>query len=1060
MTSPQYRQVPAQVDLPALEHAVLDFWRESKVFAKTLEQSEGRPEWVFYEGPPTANGMPGAHHIEARVFKDVFPRFRTMQGYHVGRKAGWDCHGLPVELAVEKELGFNGKKDIEAYGIAEFNAKCRESVTRHTDAFAELTTRMGYWVDLDNAYRTMDPEYVESVWWSLKEIFNKGLLVQDHRVAPWCPRCGTGLSDHELAQGYETVVDPSVFVRFPLTSGPLAGSASLLVWTTTPWTLVSNTAVAAHPDVTYVVATNGEEKLVVAQPLVEKALGEGWETTGETFTGREMERWTYERPFDLVDFPSVGEGSNGNSPAEAHYVVNAEYVTTEDGTGLVHQSPAFGADDLLVCKAYGLPVVNPVRPDGTFEEDLPLVGGVFFKKADEALTEDLAARGKLFRHVPYEHSYPHCWRCHTALLYYAQPSWYIRTTAVKDRMLRENEKTNWFPDSVKHGRFGDWLNNNVDWALSRNRYWGTPLPIWRCEDGHLTCVGSRAELGELTGTDLSGLDPHRPFIDEVTFTCSQENCQLEARRVPEVIDAWYDSGSMPFAQWGYPYKNKETFESRYPAQFISEAIDQTRGWFYTLMAVGTLVFDKSSYENVVCLGHILAEDGRKMSKHLGNILQPIPLMDQHGADAVRWFMAAGGSPWAARRVGHNTIQEVVRKTLLTYWNTVAFQALYARTSDWSPSAADPAPADRTVLDRWLLSELNALVDQVTQALEGYDTQRAGKLLSAFVDDLSNWYVRRSRRRFWQGDKAALRTLHEVVETVTRLMAPLTPFITERVWQDLVVPVTPGAPESVHLSTWPKADPAAIDPALSTQMALVRRLVELGRATRAESGVKTRQPLSRALVAVAGFETLSPELHAQITEELNVSSLASLSEVGGSLVDTTAKANFRALGKRFGKGVQAVAKAVANADAAALSLALREGTASVEVDGETVTLSPDEVIITETPREGWSVASDSGATVALDLEITPELRRAGLARDAIRLIQEARKNSGLDVADRIAVRWTSSSPATVEALTEHAALIADEVLALDYAQGEADAAYGEPFTDEGLALTFRLRKTEQ
>lgn len=1052
MTSPQYRQVPAQVDLPALEHAVLDFWRESKVFAKSLEQSEGRPEWVFYEGPPTANGMPGAHHIEARVFKDVFPRFRTMQGYHVGRKAGWDCHGLPVELAVEKELGFNGKKDIEAYGIAEFNAKCRESVTRHTDAFTELTTRMGYWVDLDEAYRTMDPSYVDSVWWSLKEIFNKDLLVQDHRVAPWCPRCGTGLSDHELAQGYETVVDPSVFVRFPLTSGPLAGEAALLVWTTTPWTLVSNTAVAAHPDVTYVVASNGEEKLVVARPLLEKTLGEGWELTGQSFTGREMERWTYERPFALVDFPS--------DSAPAHYVVNAEYVTTEDGTGLVHQSPAFGEDDLKVCRAYGLPVVNPVRPDGTFEENLPLVGGVFFKKADEALTEDLAARGKLFRHVPYEHSYPHCWRCHTALLYYAQPSWYIRTTAVKDRLLAENEKTNWFPDSVKNGRFGDWLNNNVDWALSRNRYWGTPLPIWRCEDNHLTCVGSRAELTELTGADQSGLDPHRPFIDEITFTCSHENCQLEAYRVPEVIDAWYDSGSMPFAQWGYPYQNKELFESRYPAQFISEAIDQTRGWFYTLMAVGTLVFDKSSYENVVCLGHILAEDGRKMSKHLGNILQPIPLMDQHGADAVRWFMAAGGSPWAARRVGHGTIQEVVRKTLLTYWNTVAFQALYARTSNWAPSAADPDPADRTVLDRWLLSELNALVDQVTQALEGYDTQRAGKLLSAFVDDLSNWYVRRSRRRFWQGDKAALRTLHEVIETVTRLMAPLTPFITERVWQDLVVPVTTDSPESVHLSSWPKADLAAIDPALSTQMALVRRLVELGRATRAESGVKTRQPLSRALVAASGFESLSPELHAQITEELNVSSLASLSDVGGSLVDTTAKANFRALGKRFGKGVQAVAKAVANADAAALSLALREGTASVEVDGETVTLAPDEVIITETPREGWSVASDSGATVALDLEITPELRRAGLARDAIRLIQEARKNSGLDVADRIAVRWTSTSPETVEALTEHAPLIADEVLALDYAQGDADGAYGTPFEDEGLALTFRLRKTEQ
>lgn len=1044
VTSPQYRQVPAQVDLPALEHAVLDFWRESKVFDKSLEQSEGRPEWVFYEGPPTANGMPGAHHIEARVFKDVFPRFRTMRGYHVARKAGWDCHGLPVELAVEKELGFTGKKDIEAYGIAEFNAKCRESVTRHTDAFAELTTRMGFWTDLDNAYWTMNPEYVDSVWWSLKEIFGKGLLVQDYRVAPWCPRDQTGLSDHELAQGYETIVDPSVFVRFPLTSGPLAGQAALLVWTTTPWTLVSNTAVAAHPEVTYVVATNGEEKLVVAQPLLEKALGEGWETTGESFTGREMERWTYDRPFGLVDFP-----------AQAHFVVNAEYVTTEDGTGLVHQSPAFGEDDLKVCRAYGLPVVNPIRPDGTFEADIPLVGGVFFKKADEALTEDLRERGLLFRHVPYEHSYPHCWRCHTALLYYAQPSWYIRTTAVKDRLLDENEKTNWFPDSVKHGRYGDWLNNNVDWALSRNRYWGTPLPIWRCEDNHLTCVGSRAELSELTGTDQSGLDPHRPYIDAVTFPCP--DCGQTATRVPEVIDAWYDSGSMPFAQWGYPYKNKDLFEKRYPAQFISEAIDQTRGWFYTLMAIGTLVFDRSSYENVVCLGHILAEDGRKMSKHLGNILQPIPLMDQHGADAVRWFMAAGGSPWAARRVGHGTIQEVVRKTLLTYWNTVAFQALYARTSNWAPSEADPAPADRPLLDRWLLSELHALVDQTTQAMEAYDTQRTGKLLSAFVDDLSNWYVRRSRRRFWQGDKAALRTLHDVIETVTRLMAPLTPFITERVWQDMVVPVTPDAPESVHLADWPKADLPSIDPTLSQQMTLVRRLVELGRATRAESGVKTRQPLSRALIAATGFEALSAELRGQITEELNVSSLATLSEVGGSLVDTTAKANFRALGKRFGKGVQAVAKAVADADAAALSAALREGTASVTVDGETVSLAPDEVIITETPREGWSVASDSGATVALDLEITPELRRAGLARDAIRLIQEARKNSGLDVADRIAVRWTTTSGATTEALTEHAPLISEEVLATDFTAGEADEAYGAPFTDEGLSLTFRLRK---
>jgi isoleucyl-tRNA synthetase len=1043
----QYRAVPAQVDLPALEHRILSFWQDNKIFERSLAQSEGRPEWVFYEGPPTANGMPGAHHIEARVFKDVFPRYRTMKGYHVARKAGWDCHGLPVELAVEKELGFSGKQDIEAYGIAEFNAKCRESVTRHTDAFTRLTQRMGYWVDLDDAYRTMDPDYIQSVWWSLKQIFDNGLLVQDFRVAPWCPRCGTGLSDHELAQGYETVVDPSVYVRFPLTGGPLAGRASLLVWTTTPWTLVSNVAVAAHPEVTYVVATDGTEQVVVAEPLVEKALGEGWTTTGERFTGKEMERWTYQRPFQLVDVDG-----------EAHYVVNADYVTTEDGTGLVHQAPAFGADDLATCRAYGLPMVNPVRADGTFEESLPLVGGVFFKKADEALTADLKDRGLLFRHVAYEHSYPHCWRCHTALLYYAQPSWYVRTTAVKDALLRENERTNWHPETVKYGRFGDWLNNNIDWALSRNRYWGTPLPIWRCQDDHLTCVGSLAELSELTGTDQSGLDPHRPFIDDVTFACPADGCGSTAVRVPEVIDAWYDSGSMPFAQYGYPLKNRELFEKRYPAQFISEAIDQTRGWFYTLMAVGTLVFDRNAYENVVCLGHILAEDGRKMSKHLGNILEPIELMDANGADAVRWFMAAGGSPWSARRVGHGTIQEVVRKTLLTYWNTVAFQALYARTAGWAPSANDPAPADRPMLDQWVLSELNALVRDVDAALEGYDTQRAGKLLSAFVDDLSNWYVRRGRRRFWQGEPAALATLHEALETVTRLMAPLTPFITERVWQDLVVPVVPGAPESVHLATWPVADEALIDPELSRRMALVRRLVELGRATRADSGVKTRQPLSRALVSAQGYEELPAELLAQIAEELNVTAIESLAEVGGSLVDTTAKANFRALGKRFGKGVQDVAKVVAAADAAALSAALRaNGTAAVEVNGERVELTPDEVIITETPREGWAVANEAGATVALDLHITPELRLAGVARDAIRQVQEARKNSGLEVSDRIVLRYVASTDETAEALAAHGALLADEVLATDFASGEPDWAEASPFADESLGLTFWLRK---
>jgi isoleucyl-tRNA synthetase len=738
---------------------------------------------------------------------------------------------------------------------------------------------------------------------------------------------------------------------------------------------------------------------------------------------------------------------------DAHIVILASYVTTDSGSGLVHQSPAFGADDLASCRAYGLPMVNPVRRDGTFEPDVPLVGGLFFRDANEPLVAELRRTGLLFRHEPYEHQYPHCWRCHTALIYYAQPSWYVRTTAVRDALLRENEKTNWQPETVKHGRYGDWLTNNVDWALSRNRYWGTPLPIWRCPDGHLTCVGSLAELGALAGTDLSGLDPHRPFIDEVTLRCP--TCEQTATRVPEVIDAWYDSGSMPFAQFGYPYKNKELFERRFPAQFISEAIDQTRGWFYTLMAVSTLVFDRSSYENVVCLGHILAEDGRKMSKHLGNILEPIPLLDTHGADAVRWFMAAVGSPWSARRVGHTALQEVVRKTLLTYWNTVAFQALYGRTAGWTPSAADPAPADRPVLDRWVLSELTTLVGRVDAALAAFDTHEAGKLLAAFVDDLSNWYVRRSRRRFWRGDRAALATLHQALTTVTLLMAPITPFVTERVWQDLVVPVDPEAPQSVHLAAFPEVDEALLAPELTGRMAVVRRLVELGRAARVESGMKVRQPLARALAAANGFAELPAELRAEIAAELNV---GSVEPVAGSFVDTTVKANFRALGKRLGKAVQPVAKAIAAADAVALAGSLRTaGTATVEVDGEPVALSPDEVIITEAPKEGWAVASAAGATVALDLRLTPELRRAGLARDAIRQIQEARKASGLDVADRIQLRYLPTEEDTALALTEHADLVAEEVLATDYASGEPTWTGARTFTDDTTGLSFWLRK---
>ena len=1040
--SPGYRAVPAQVDFPALEHEILALWAERGTFEASLERTKGGEPWTFYEGPPTANGMPGTHHIEARVFKDLFPRFKTMQGRHVERKAGWDCHGLPVELAVEKELGFSGKADIEAYGVEAFNAKCRESVLRHVDAFSELTERMGYWVNLDDAYVTMTPAYVQSLWWALKQIFDKGLLQEDYRVAPYCPRCGTALSDHELAQGYEEITDPSIYVRFPLTSGPLAGDVDLLVWTTTPWTLVSNTAVAARADVTYRVATHPDQRaVVIAEPLADKVLGEEWTLT-HTFTGAEMERWAYQRPLELVAFPEP-----------AHFVVLADYVTTEDGTGLVHQAPAFGEDDMLVCRAYGLPFVNPIRKDGTFEPDLDLVGGAFFRDANAPILDDLAARGILFRKVDYEHSYPHCWRCHTALLYYAMPSWYIRTTAIKDELLAENEATNWHPENIKHGRYGDWLNNNIDWALSRSRYWGTPLPVWRNVDDEtdLICVGSLAELGELTGRDLADLDPHRPFIDDVVI----EREGRTYRRVPEVIDAWFDSGSMPFAQWGYPHApgSTELFAERYPADFICEAIDQTRGWFYSLMAVGTLVFDESSYRNVVCLGHILADDGRKMSKHLGNVLEPIPLMDQHGADAVRWFMACSGSPWSARRVGHQAIGETVRKVLLTYWNTVAFHSLYARAAGWTPSGEAPPVAERHVLDQWLTSATQQLIVDATESLEAYDTQRYGQALAGFIDALSNWHVRRSRRRFWNGEPGALWTLHETLDALTRLLAPIMPFATERVWQDLFYAADPEGPSSVHLAPWPTADEALIVPALSEAMELTRRTVELGRSARAESKVKIRQALGRMLVPSAIFAKLSPELQDEIKAELNVERIESFASAG-DLVDHSAKGNFRNLGKRFAKRTPLVAKAIAELDASWLAEQLRDaGRAVMPFDGEDVELTADDVIVTERPREGWSVVNEQGETVALDLELTPELIRSGLAREVIRFVQEARKRAGLDVSDRIAL-VVESGPELAEAVAAHRDLIAAEVLAVELIQDEVDAPTDE---DQELNLRIALKK---
>jgi isoleucyl-tRNA synthetase len=1104
--------LPAQPDLPAIEHEMLARWRRRRTFEASLEQTEGAPRWTFYEGPPTANGMPGVHHIEARVFKDLFPRFKTMQGFHVIRKAGWDCHGLPVEVAVEKELGLSGKKDIEAYGVAEFNARCRESVLRHVDAFSALTTRMGYWIDLSTAYRTMDAQYVESVWWALKTIYDKGLLVRDFRISPYCPRCGTPLSDHEMGQPdvYREVTDPSVTVRFRVTSVPEGANphllgADLLVWTTTPWTLVSNTAIAVHPDVEYVIArriggrggvwggsppvgteggrggvrggsppvgTEYEDKVVVAEALWRRVLGDGWHVLA-TVGGSELIGARYTPPFGLIDVP------------DSHRVVSGTFVTTEDGTGLVHLAPAFGADDLAVVRANKMPVVNPVQADGRFTEGLPLVGGLFFKDADVPLTADLAERGLLFRSEPHVHSYPHCWRCGTTLLYYALPSWYIRTTLIKDELLAENEKTNWQPPTIKEGRYGEWLRNNVDWALSRTRYWGTPLPVWECPNEHVTCVGSLAELSRLVGRDLSGLDPHRPFVDSVEFPCP--SCGLPAVRVPEVIDVWFDSGSMPFAQWGAPLRHAAAFEAAYPAQFICEAIDQTRGWFYSLMAIGTLVFGRSAYENVVCLGLVMDSQGRKMSKHLGNVIEPMGLLDSRGADAVRWFFAASGSPWGQRRIGPAVLDEIVRKVLLTYWNTASFLVLYANAgaggsgaaAAWRPedAAAAPAPGARPLLDRWLLSEVHACVRDVTAALEAFDTAAAGRRLAALIDDLSNWYVRRSRRRFWDGPAsadgspspdgaAAFATLHSALVSVTAMLAPITPFLSDYLW-GVLRPAD--SPESVHLASWPSVDPELIDPALSAQMALARRLVELGRSARSAASVRTRQPLSRALVGAPGFTALPAELRELVASELNVHSLESLDAAGGELVTYTVKPEFRVLGRRFGPSTQAVAAVIRAADPAVLahSVAGPGGSVTVPVPsvGE-VTLTAADLVVTQTPLSGWGVASGGGETVALDLAVSDALRAEGYAREVVRLIQDARKSAGLIVSDRIVVRWASPDPELAAALAAHGPLIAGEVLAVSFGAasepgpgGEADgAAVSGPwheYADADLGLRFWL-----
>ncbi|HEX3240100.1 MAG TPA: isoleucine--tRNA ligase [Solirubrobacterales bacterium] len=1057
---PGFTPVDPKQSFPDLEQRVLERWREGEVFERSLANREGAEVWSFYEGPPTANGRPGSHHVLARVFKDIYPRYRTMCGYRVPRKAGWDCHGLPVELEVEKQLGISSKDEIEEFGIAEFNQRCRESVFEYVEDWNKLTERIGYWIDLDDPYVTLEDNYIESVWWSLKKLFDDGRLYEGHKVVPYCPRDGTPLSSHEVAQGYKDVEDPSIYVRFPLLG---ADGESLLVWTTTPWTLPGNVAVAVAPEVTYARVRNGDEVLILAEPLVEKVLGEGAEIV-DRLPGSDLVGRHYEGPvFDLSD------RERGGFP-----VVAGDFVTTEDGTGLVHIAPAFGEDDYAVAAASQIfdptrreTLYNPVAPDGTFDGRVAGFEGRFVK--DPEVTRELIAfldrKGLLFREQIYEHSYPHCWRCGTPLLYYATSSWYVRTSEAKAQLLANNETVGWHPQHVKHGRFGKWLENNVDWALSRDRYWGTPLPVWRCRDhecAEVECIGSVEELGQRSGAATPD-DLHRPYIDEVTWPCAK--CGGEMRRVDSVIDTWYDSGAMPFAQFHYPFENKELFTERFPADYICEAQDQTRGWFYTLLAESTLLFGESSFRNCVCLGLILDPEGQKMSKSRGNVVDPWDVLATHGADAFRWYYLATQQPWAGYRFSVDTVGESVRQFLLTLWNTYSFWVLYANAEGLAPADfpsrgslftsedhKEPRDSERD-LDRWALSRLQATVATVRERMDDFDCTSAGKAISEYVEELSNWYVRLSRRRFWEGDRAAFATLrHCLLETVA-MLAPFTPFLADEIHINLAGG-SGGAEDSVHLRDFPVVDPALADPELEAGMEAVRLTVELGRAARAQAKAKVRQPLRRAVIVANESERAAIEARADlVTAELNVKELDFVSDEG-ELVSYTAKPNYRTLGPRFGKSMPQVAAAVAALDAAHVASVLAEGgEIGISIDGSDHTLAPGDITLALQPLDGYEVEAEAGHAVALALELDEELRREGLAREIVHAVQNARKEAGLEITDRIKL-GLGGDAALLEAAREHEAYLAGEVLANAITFGGSE---GATVSIDGMELAIAVAR---
>lgn len=1037
-----YKKVDTNLNFVERELEILKFWKENNVFEKSIEAREGSPIFTFYDGPPTANGKPHIGHVLTRVIKDLIPRYQSMKGYKVLRKAGWDTHGLPVELEVEKMLGISGKPEIEKYGVEDFITKCKESVWKYQSEWEKMSDRVGYWVDMEDPYVTYHNNYIESVWWSLKQIWDKDLIYKGHKIVPYCPRCGTSLSSHEVAQGYKDVKDESVIAKFKVINEE---NTYILAWTTTPWTLPSNVALAVNPESTYVKVESEGVKYIMAKALLEVVLPKGYNVL-EKYVGNDLQGIEYEPLFDFA-----------KPDKKAFFVVADNYVTLSDGTGIVHIAPAFGEDDARLGRTHNLPFVQLVNEEGNFTPEVTPWQNIFVKDADPLIISALDEAGKLYKAEPYEHNYPHCWRCDTPLIYYARDTWFIEMTKVRDQLVKNNNTVNWIPPAIGEGRFGNFLEGVIDWGLSRSRYWGTPLPIWECSCGHRHMIGSIEELKSMSQDCPEEIELHKPYIDNVHLDCPE--CNGKMTRVEDVIDCWYDSGAMPFAQWHYPFENKELFEKHFPANFISEAVDQTRGWFYTLMAISTLVFDQSSYENVIVLGHVQDKDGQKMSKHKGNVVDPWDVLDEQGADAARWYFYSASAPWLPSRFGPENVSESQRKFMGTFWNTYAFYVLYANIDQFDPTQYELDYDKLGMMDKWILSKLQTLVQTVDTNLGNYKIFESARIMQDFVDDLSNWYVRRSRARFWQGEMPqdkinAYMTLYTVLETLTKLSAPFVPFMAENIYQNIIKGVDASAPLSVHLCDFPVAKTEWIDNELEQNMDAVLKVVALGRACRNESNIKNRQPVGQMYVQAE--KDLPADFIQIIKEELNIKNIKFTKDASG-FITYAFKPQMRTLGPKYGKLLNNIRQALTELDGTkAMEELETTGFLKLHIGDNTIELSKEDLLIETAQKEGFMAQSDRGYTVVLDTNLTPELIEEGFVREVISKLQTMRKEADFEVQDYIEVSY-SGNVRIGDIITRNKDEIIREVLANSIQENDPTDGYKKAWKVNGEDITFAVKR---